>query len=91
MRLPQVADFHAVQHFLNAPRLFLIAETAVIQRLQQFFLNSYFCKKCLRILRQHCQTVMKKFFELVKDNGTIEKQPQTEGRNIWMMLVPVKA
>ena len=35
--------------------------------------------------------VMKKFFELVKDNGTIEKQPQTEGRNIWMMLVPVKA
>ena len=35
--------------------------------------------------------VMKKFYELVKDNGTIEKQPQTEGRNIWMMLVPVKA
>ena len=35
--------------------------------------------------------VMKRFYELVKDNGTIEKQPQTEGRNIWMMLVPVKA
>ena len=35
--------------------------------------------------------VMKRFFELVKDNGTMEKQPLTEGRNIWMMLVPVKA
>ena len=35
--------------------------------------------------------VMKRFFELVKDNGTMEKQPQTEGRNIWMMLVPAKA
>ena len=35
--------------------------------------------------------VMKKFFELVKDQGTMEKQPLTEGRNIWMMLVPVKA
>lgn len=35
--------------------------------------------------------VMNRFFELVKDNGTMEKQPLTEGRNIWMMLAPIKA
>ena len=35
--------------------------------------------------------VMKRFFELVKDCGVMEKQPLTEGRNIWMMLAPVKA
>ena len=35
--------------------------------------------------------VMKRFFEMVKDQGTIEKQPLTEGRNIWMMLAPIKA
>ena len=35
--------------------------------------------------------VMKRFFEMVKDAGTIEKQPLTEGRNIWMMLAPLKA
>ena len=35
--------------------------------------------------------VMKKFYEIVKEFGTIEKQPLTEGRNIWMMLVPAKA
>ena len=35
--------------------------------------------------------VMKRFYELVKDAGTIEKQPLTEGRNIWMMLAPLKA
>ncbi len=35
--------------------------------------------------------VMERFFELVKDHGTMEKKPLTEGRNIWMMLVPVKA
>ena len=35
--------------------------------------------------------VMNRFFELVKEYGTMEKQPLTEGRNIWMMLVPVKA
>ena len=35
--------------------------------------------------------VMKKFYEIVKDYGQIEKNPQTEGRNIWMMLVPSKA
>ncbi len=35
--------------------------------------------------------VMNRFFEMVKDYGTMEKQPLTEGRNIWMMLVPVKA
>ena len=35
--------------------------------------------------------VMKRFFDMVKDFGTIEKQPLTEGRNIWMMLAPNKA
>ncbi len=35
--------------------------------------------------------VMKRFFEIVKDYGTMEKQPLTEGRNIWMMLAPIKA
>jgi translation initiation factor IF-3 len=35
--------------------------------------------------------VMKRFFELVKDSGTMEKQPLTEGRSIWMMLAPLKA
>ena len=35
--------------------------------------------------------VMKRFFEMVKDSGNIEKQPLTEGRNIWMMLSPKQA
>ncbi len=35
--------------------------------------------------------VMNKFFDLVKDVGTMEKRPLTEGRSIWMMLAPVKA
>lgn len=35
--------------------------------------------------------VMQKFFEIVKDSGVMEKQPLTEGRNIWMMLAPAKA
>ena len=35
--------------------------------------------------------VMDRFFELVKEQGIIEKKPQTEGRNIWMMLAPAKA
>ena len=35
--------------------------------------------------------VMKRFYEMVKDFGIIEKQPLTEGRNIWMMLAPSKA
>ena len=35
--------------------------------------------------------VMNKFYEIVKDFGTMEKKPLTEGRNIWMMLVPTKA
>lgn len=35
--------------------------------------------------------VMQRFYELVKEFGTIEKQPLTEGRNIWMMLAPLKA
>lgn len=35
--------------------------------------------------------VMKKFYALVEDCAAIEKQPLTEGRNIWMMLVPKKA
>lgn len=35
--------------------------------------------------------VMKRFYDMVKEFGTIEKQPLTEGRNIWMMLAPLKA
>ena len=35
--------------------------------------------------------VMKRFYEIVKEQCTIEKQPLTEGRNIWMMLAPIKA
>ena len=35
--------------------------------------------------------VMNRFYEMVKDFGTIEKRPLTEGRNIWMMLAPSKA
>ena len=35
--------------------------------------------------------VMNRFFELVKEVGTMEKKPLTEGRNIWMMLVPKQA
>lgn len=35
--------------------------------------------------------VMTRFFEMVKAFGTMEKQPLTEGRNIWMMLSPIKA
>ena len=35
--------------------------------------------------------VMNRFFEIVKDFGVMEKQPLTEGRNIWMMLAPAKA
>ncbi len=35
--------------------------------------------------------VMERFFEQVKDVGVMEKKPLTEGRNIWMMLVPAKA
>lgn len=34
--------------------------------------------------------VMNRFFDLVKEAGTMEKKPMTEGRNIWMMLVPIK-
>ncbi len=35
--------------------------------------------------------VMKRFFEMVKEQGQMEKQPLMEGRNIWMMLAPLKA
>ena len=35
--------------------------------------------------------VMKRFFEMVKEFGVMEKQPTTEGRNVWMMLAPNKA
>ena len=35
--------------------------------------------------------VMNKFYEIVKEFGTMEKNPLTEGRNIWMMLAPTKA
>ncbi len=38
-----------------------------------------------------CVDVMNRFFEVVKDFGVMEKQPLTEGRNIWMMLAPIKA
>ena len=38
-----------------------------------------------------CMDVMKRFYEVVKDYGVMEKQPLTEGRNIWMMLAPAKA
>lgn len=34
--------------------------------------------------------VMNRFFELVKEQGQMEKKPLMEGRNIWMMLVPNK-
>ena len=36
-------------------------------------------------------TVMAKFFEMVKDHGQMEKKPLTEGRNVFMMLSPIKA
>lgn len=32
--------------------------------------------------------VMKEFFELVRDNGDMDKKPLTEGKNIIMILVP---
>ena len=35
--------------------------------------------------------VMNRFFEMVKSVSIMEKQPLTEGRNIWMMLAPLKA
>jgi translation initiation factor IF-3 len=35
--------------------------------------------------------VMTKFYEIVKEFGSMEKNPLTEGRNIWMMLAPTKA
>lgn len=35
--------------------------------------------------------VMLRFFDLVKEQGVMEKQPLTEGRNIWMMLAPRQA
>ena len=35
--------------------------------------------------------VMNRFFALVESYGTMEKSPLTEGRNIWMMLAPIKA
>lgn len=34
--------------------------------------------------------VMKRFYEMVKDYANLEKQPLMEGRNIWMMLAPIK-
>lgn len=33
--------------------------------------------------------VMKKFAEILKDIGKVEKQPSTEGRNIYMFLAPI--
>ena len=34
--------------------------------------------------------VMEKFFELVKDVAVMEKKPLLEGRNILMILAPLK-
>ncbi len=35
--------------------------------------------------------VMNKFYEMVKDSATLERKPLLEGRNILMILAPVKA
>ncbi len=35
--------------------------------------------------------VMNRFFEIVKDSAVMEKKPLQEGRNILMILAPVKA
>ncbi len=35
--------------------------------------------------------VMNRFYEIVKDFGQMEKKPLLEGRNVWMMLSPIKA
>ena len=35
--------------------------------------------------------VMNSFYEIVKDFGTIEKAPEIMGRNIFMVLAPIKA
>ena len=35
--------------------------------------------------------VMNTFFEVVKDFGVIEKNPEIMGRNIFMVLAPIKA
>ena len=35
--------------------------------------------------------VMNRFFEMIKEQGQMEKKPLMEGRNIWMMLAPIKA
>lgn len=35
--------------------------------------------------------VMKRFYEMVKEFGSMEKQPLMEGRNVWMLLAPMKA
>ena len=34
--------------------------------------------------------VMNKFFTLVEDVAVIDKKPLTEGRNIFMILAPIK-
>ena len=35
--------------------------------------------------------VMNRFFEMIKEQGQMEKKPLMEGRNIFMMLAPLKA
>ncbi len=35
--------------------------------------------------------IMNSFFEMVKELGTIEKAPEIMGRNIFMVLAPIKA
>ena len=35
-------------------------------------------------------TVMKAFLEIVKDVATVERQPRVEGRQMIMILAPIK-
>ncbi len=35
--------------------------------------------------------VMNSFYEIVKDLGVVEKQPEVVGRNIFMVIAPIKA
>lgn len=35
--------------------------------------------------------VLNRFYEIVKDSCVMEKKPLLEGKNVWMMLAPVKA
>ncbi len=35
--------------------------------------------------------VLNKFYEIVKEFCVMEKKPLLEGKNVWMMLAPIKA